>query len=56
MEVISCEIVKFLTTPFRTCLVAASVVKIDQKKQKDILSKDALQIFLLKHNDAKKQK
>ena len=25
-----------------------------QKKQKDILRKDTLQIFLLKHNDAKK--
>ena len=35
--------------------MAASVPKTDQKKQKDIPRKDALQIFFLKHNDAKKQ-
>ena len=54
----ACEICEIFTEhPFyRTALVAASVAKIDQKKQKDILRKDTLQIFLLKHNDAKKQK
>ena len=35
--------------------MAASVTKADQKKQKDILRKYTLQIFLLKYNDAKKQ-
>ena len=42
---------------YRTPLVAASVAKTDQKKQKDITRKDTqLRIFLLKHNDAEKQK
>ena len=36
-------------------LVAASVAKTDQKKQKDILRKDTLPIFLLKLSEAKKQ-
>ena len=36
--------------------MTAPVVKIDQKKQKDILRKDTLQIFLFKHNDEKKHK
>ena len=35
-------------------MVAASVLKTDQKKQKDFPRKDTLRIFLLKHNDAKK--
>ena len=35
-----------------TPLVPASVSKTDQKKQKDILRKGTLLIFLLKHNDA----
>ena len=35
--------------------MAASVTKTDQKKQKDILKNDTLQMFLLKHNEAKKQ-
>ena len=39
----------------RTPLVAASVAKTDQKKQRDILRKYTLQIFLLKYNDAKKE-
>ena len=47
---------KFLRTTFlQNTLVAASVTKTDQKKQKYILRNDTLQIFLLKHNDAKKQ-
>ena len=53
------KFVKFLKTAFcllflKTTLVPASIDKIDQKKQKDILRKDIQQIFLLKHNDAKK--
>ena len=40
---------------YRTPLVAASIAKTNQKKQEDILRKDALQIFLLKHNNTKKQ-
>ena len=35
--------------------MTASVAKTDKKKNKDILRKDTLQIFLLKHNDRKKQ-
>ena len=42
---------KFLRTPF---LQNTSVAKTNQKKQRDILRKDTLWIFLLKHNDAKK--
>ena len=34
--------------------MAASVAKTDQKKQKDVLRKNTLQIFFLKCNDAKK--
>ena len=58
MQVLSCKICEILKNTFfyRTSLVAASVAKIDQKKQKDFLRKDTLQTFLLKHNDAKKQK
>ena len=36
--------------------MAVSVTITDQKKQKDIPRKDTLGIFLLKHNDTKKQK
>ena len=36
--------------------MTAPIIKVDQKKQKDILRKDTLQMFLLKHNDAKKHK
>ena len=47
---------KFLAQLFyRTPLVTASVAKTDKKKNKDILRKDTLRIFLLKHNDRKKQ-
>ena len=35
--------------------MAASVAKTDQNKLKDILRKDTLRIFLLKHDDTKKQ-
>ena len=35
--------------------MAASVAKTDQKKQKHILRKYTVRIFLLKYNDAKKQ-
>ena len=38
----------------RTRLVAAPVAKTDQKKQRDILRKYTLRIFLLRYNDAKK--
>ena len=38
---------------YRTPQVAVSVTITDQKKQKDILKYNTLQIFLLKHNDAK---
>ena len=33
--------------------MATSVAKTDQKKQKDILRKDTLRIFLLQHNDTR---
>ena len=36
--------------------MAASVTKTDQKKQKDILRNDTLEMSLLKHNEAKKHK
>ena len=56
MQVFVCEIYEiFKNTFYRTPQVAASVAKTDQKKQ-EILRKDTLQIFLLKHNDAKKQR
>ena len=52
------ELLSFIATALgkfgSPALVALSVAKTDQKKQKDILRKDALQIFFLKHNDTKK--
>ena len=51
------KFVKFLrTTLLQNTPVATSVAKTDQKKQKDILRNNTLQIFLLKHNDASKHK
>ena len=51
------KLVKFLRTIFlQNPLLAASFAKTDEKKQKDILRKYILQIFLLKYNDAKKHK
>ena len=51
------KFVEFLRTTFlQNTQVAASVAKIDQKKQKDTLRNDTPRIFLLKHNDAKKHK
>ena len=51
------KFVKFSRTPFlqNTCGGYASVAKTDQNK-KIRYSKETLQIFLLKHNETKKQK
>ena len=51
------QFVKFLRTPFLQNTTGGSFCcQKDQKKQKEILRKDTMQKFLLKHNDTKKQK